>query len=142
MEALRGPWLQYLDSAERAGEDGNAVADAEILDFFPKDWVEEAERELVAASSGGKRKTQWELKSPHLQMAGIFEFEGKTEILCFAIQQLVSERPLRLRLVLYVKGNDEPKESEEFKPEEGRRVSWALPYGPGEVAGLSARVVE
>jgi hypothetical protein len=141
MVALRGPWLQYLDDAARAGETEDDVADVEVLDFFPKEWIAEAERELVAASSSGKKKTRWELKSPHLQMAGIFEFEGKSEILFFAIQRLVSKRPLRLRLVLYVKGSDEPEESEEFEPEEGYRVSWALPYGPGEVDRLSARVV-
>lgn len=141
MDALRDPWLQLLDGVGHAGETEDDLADVEVLDFFPKEWVAKAERELVAASSGEKKKTRWELKSPHLQMAGSFEFEGSSEILFFAIQRLVSERPIRLRLVLYVKGNDEPEESEEFEPEEGYRVPWALPYGPGEVDRLSARVV-
>jgi hypothetical protein len=141
MAALRGPWLQYLDGAERISEVSPQPVEAEILTFVPKEWVEAVdERELVAASSNDQKKTLWELESAHLQMTGSFEVDWEQERLFFSIHSYHTERPLRLRLLLYLKGNEKPEESEEFELAQDRCVSWDLVRTPEEVDRLGARV--
>lgn len=140
MSALRGPWLQCLDGARQISEDSPPPAQAEILTFVPKPWVEaEEERELVAASSR-ERKTLWELESAGLQMAGSFGVDWERERLFFSIHRYRTNRPLRLRLLVYLKGSEESEESEEFEPAQGLSVSWNLTRTPAEVDRLGARV--
>ncbi len=142
IEALRGPWLQYLDSEKRADDDSLPSVEGEILSFVPREWAGEAdERELVAASSGEQKGTLWELGGPGLQMAGSFDVDWEREALFFSIHRCLAERPLRLRLVLYLKGGEEPQESEEFEPVQDGCVFWELAKGPEEVDRLGARVV-
>jgi hypothetical protein len=143
MEALRGPWLQSLDSAGRVGEDPAPLEPAEILDFVPKEWVESAdERELLAASSGGQKKTSWELTSAFLQLEGSLDVDWAKEMLRFSIRRHKAEGPLRMRLLLYLKGSNKPEESEEFEPGKDRHVYWALANTPGEVERLRAWVMK
>lgn len=140
MSSLRGPWLQCLDRAKQASEDSPPPAEAEILTFVPKEWVEPVdERELVAASSR-ERKTRWEMESADLQMAGSFGVDWEQERLFFSIHRYRTNRPLRLRLLVYLRGSEEPEESEEFEPAQGRCVFWNLTRTPAEVDRLGARV--
>lgn len=142
IEALRGPWLQYLDSEKPVDEDPPQPVEAEILTFVPREWTERAdERELVAAASGGQEVTLWELKGPDLSLAGSFGVDWERETLFFAIHRYRTERPLRLRLLLYLRGSEEPRESADFEPAPGECVSWDVAMGPEEVERLGARVV-
>ncbi len=143
MKALRGPWLQRLDGAEQLSEDSPPPVEAEILTFVPKEWVEAVDkRELVAASSREQKKTLWELDSADLQMAGSFGVDWERERLFFSIHRYRTDRPLRLRLLVYLKGREEPAESEEFEPAQNQCVSWNLAYIPEEVDRLGARVAK
>lgn len=142
IEALRGPWLQHLDDPGWIEAKAAEISGAEVLDFVPEEWVEELERDLVAAASGGRgKKVLWVLKKAGLEMKGSFDFDIEKGLLLFSIHRFTSERPMRIRLVLHLKGVDEPRESEEFEPAVGRRVTWSSTRGPREVKQLRARVV-
>lgn len=146
MDALREPWLQYLDDSQDEEAEMSPRLEtgpqAEVLDFFPVEWAEQAaEPELVAAASQRDAKKLWSLKAGALEIEGSFHFEWKAERLVFLIHRYSAKRSLRLRLLLYLKGTSEPNDSEEFEPKEGSCVFWTLPHGPDEVEHLKARVV-
>ena len=144
LDALRGPWLQFLDGIGREQASDPLTDDAELGDllFFPVEWQAHGpEPALAAAASGHEKVRRWQLKTNNFRIDGSFSVDWDAGSLVFSIDHFWAPDTIRLRLHVYLKGEDEPRTSEVFQPVEGYRVLWPEPRVPDEVEKLGAKVV-
>lgn len=141
MEALRGPWLQHLEEAERVEEELSSKSD-EIF-FVPLEWqAQTPEPALAAAASETETERHWELMTQTLELRGRFAVDWDAGSLVFLIHRFRASDAMRLRLNVYVAGDDHPHASEVFEPAEDKQVSWGKAFVPDEIEKLGATVIE
>ncbi|MFL5901782.1 MAG: hypothetical protein ACJ75S_11375 [Solirubrobacterales bacterium] len=145
IEALRAPWLQWLEHVEtEAPATAAHPSQAQILSFVPRRrfGARGAAPALAAAASDEGEEGYWELVSPRLRVGGVFDNDWEDGRLIFVIGCYEAEPSQRLRLVVYLRGLSDPLASEALEPYVGLRVYWNHPGVPGEVEQLRAEVIE
>lgn len=146
MRRLRTPWLLAIDALEDHTDtepSAHARAFDELLEFVASE-VRSEDRALAAADTSTAGERVWELTTSGLHVIGSLrnDYDGNGDLL-FDVRQLNATRTWRVRLVVYIRGDDVPLASEPFDLATGEHVRIGSPGPPrfaDEVERLAAEV--